>query len=326
LQVVVHEAIGHHSRTPDLPQQALAHLHLWLLQRQLPLVTPSTATSLVLSAAVQMLQAAAGQAADLAAKGHDMAHFEAACRSARQTLDATASTRAQQASSDFDLPPLDAAASPCGPGSYRCPRGRIPAPVHVSHDDSGGIDAARQRAEGNLGSLPLLQLGTFDELLALLRLPEMQAPSSVAVSHALCTVERELFQRAACADGFSLESALPPSEVDALVEVVHEYHKGEPSSTVDKPGTKGTPAAFLLPAERLADGQFVSIFPGCWCATWWRKLANVCDSGTSPVLGKSGSAALTVCLAITGTKQLSTAAPHWRGCSAAAAACITGGH
>jgi hypothetical protein len=233
VQAVVHQ-VGHpRRRTPDLCQQALAHLHLWLLQRQLALVTPSTATSLVLSAVVQMLQAAAGQAADLAAKGHDMAHFEAACRSARHALDATAAMRAQRGSSDFDLPPLDATASPCGPGSYRCPRGRIPAVVQARHDDSGGMEAARWRVAGNLGSLPLLQLRTCAGLLALLRMPEMQAPRSVAVSHALCTVERELFRRAGSAEGFAAMDALAGSEVDALVEVVDEYRKGKVTTAVE---------------------------------------------------------------------------------------------
>jgi hypothetical protein len=218
------------SPTPDLFQLAIAHLHLWLLQRQLRLITPPSATSLVLNAAMQMLQAAGSCAAELAAAGHEMEHFEAACWAARHHLEATAAQRMQQAAAAFALPPPDALASACGADSYRCPRGQIP-PAHAVCQDGGGLEAARLRAALNLGSLPIAnsQPGClpFSKLLELLQSPELQRQDcNIAAQHALCTVEKELFPRAV--KGFADEAAMTQQEVDALVEVVDVYLKGAP--------------------------------------------------------------------------------------------------
>jgi hypothetical protein len=233
LHVALRQAVMDHvgdcqSLTPDLFQLAVAHLHLWLLQRQLQLVTPATATSLVLNAAVRMLQTAASSAAELASQGHQLPHFEGMCWAARQKLDATAAARAQQAAAPFLLPPLDSAASPCGAGSYSCPRGLIP-PQRSAREEGEGLAGARQRAAHNLSSLPISGSqhsgGCFLELLTLLRSPDMQRScSNVAAQHALCTVERELFQRAV--KGFADEAAITQQEVDALAELVDAYSSG----------------------------------------------------------------------------------------------------
>jgi hypothetical protein len=224
--------------TPDLPQQALAHLHLWLLQRQLHLITPATATSTVLNAAMQMLQAASHEAAHLASQGHDMTHFEAACQAARHELDTKAADRAQQHAKSFQLPRLDGTALPCGPGSYRCPRGQLPSESAVRQEGEG-LEAARRRAALNLGSLPLpLAVGggscTDGRDLAGLLVVLGAAPDEVgrapegdvAVQPALCAVENELFQRV----GQNLRAGglmkWGKEEVDALVEVVDKYRSG----------------------------------------------------------------------------------------------------
>ena len=214
---------GASSPSPDLFQLALAHLHLWLLQRQVAAATATNATSQALSAVMQMLETAARLAAELALQGHDMAHFEAACQAARRHLDDAAAARALQAAAAATLPPLgDGDAAPCGPGSYRCPHGEVPAESSVRQEGSD-LEAAKQRAELNLGSLPLSD--TLANLLAALESPELQqAGSDVAAQHALCAVERELFRRAAL--GFATQPALQEGEVDTLVEIVDAYRIG----------------------------------------------------------------------------------------------------
>jgi hypothetical protein len=218
------------SPTPDLLQLALAHLHLWLLQRQLQLITPATATPVQLNAAMQMLQTTAGSAAELAASGCNVAHLENACWAVRHKLEAVSAARAQQAAAPYELPPPGRLESLCGPDSYRCPRGQIPPPSAVCRDGEG-IEAAQQRASLNLGSLPLVGSKPgcvqFSELLELLQAPELQqAGCNVAAQHVLCTVEQELFQRAV--KGFADEASLTQEEVDALVEVVDEYCSSKP--------------------------------------------------------------------------------------------------
>lgn len=212
--------------SPDLMQLAEAHLHLGLLQRQVALVTPGTATSTVLNAAVLMLEAVAGRAADLAGLAHNVSHFEAACQSARQALAATQAARVAKAAAAVRLPALDGAAPPCGPDSYRLPRGVVP-PLSQPLAEGGGMEEVKQREGRNLGSLPLPKAPqpTFAALLAVLRSGDLQQEGDVAPQHTLCMVERALFVRAV--KGFAMEARLPQAEVDALVQVVEAYRSGE---------------------------------------------------------------------------------------------------
>ena len=223
----------------DLFALAEAHLHLWLARRQAQLLTPAAATSTALNAAARLLQAAASQAAALAEQGHDVAHFEAAVTAVRGALDAVAMQRAQQAADTYTLPALGGGGgegeggSPCGPGSWRCPRGVVPPPAGV-RQEAEGLEAAKQRAATNLGSLPLPPAssaagggGSFAALLGLLKSPTMAgaAPGSdLAAQHALCTVERELFGLAAA--GFERAAGLGETEVEALERVVDSYRTG----------------------------------------------------------------------------------------------------
>lgn len=215
------------SPNPHLFRQAEAHLHLWLMQRQVAALTPAAATSTALNAAVRMLQVVAHRAAELAQKDHSIAHFEAACAAARQELEAARAGRAEAAAAAAQLPTGAAAAAACGPESYRLPRGVLPElPPPLA--DGGGLEAARQRQSSNLGLLPLPDSAAgqlaFSDLLAILRskdeLRNNQSSDAVA-QHALCLVERELY--AGAAGGFAAEAGLPQAEVDALVEVVMEY-------------------------------------------------------------------------------------------------------
>lgn len=241
------------SPNPDLFQQAEAHLHLWLMQRQVAALPPASATSSALNAAVRMLQAVAQHAAELAQQGHSVAHLEAACAAARQALDMARAERAGAAATDAQLPTGAAAAAACGPGSYRLPRGALPElPPPLA--DGGGLEAARQRQANNLGTLPLPDVAAgqlaFVDLLATLRcsgeLGNNQS-SDVVAQHVLCLVERELFARAA--DAFAREAGLPQAEVDALVEVTMEYFTGEACCTW---GRRPQRAPQTVPTTRLA--------------------------------------------------------------------------
>ncbi|GLC47557.1 hypothetical protein PLESTB_000000900 [Pleodorina starrii] len=178
-------------------RQALAHLDLWLLHRQLRLIRAETATPLALTSAMQMLAAAATKAATLAADGYDMSAFEAACRQAEQHLRAAAGERALIAARALELPPAD---SPDFQGSCRPPCGVLPPAFTPGREaEEQGLAAARQRASRNLGSVPLLPPGSssFRQVLAALSQPAWSKPDSdVGALLALRSVERELFYRA----------------------------------------------------------------------------------------------------------------------------------
>lgn len=209
---------------PHFAETAEAHLCLWLLQRQVPLITAAGATSTNLNAAVLMLQAVAEGGRQLAELGHDVSHFEAASSSARVALEAVRAERAAAAAAESQLPPLDAAAF--GPGSYRLPRGVVP-PLAPPQAEGGGLEAAKEREARNLGTLPLPAAPrvAFAELLRVLEsTPERSSGSDDrAAQHALCMVEHALFERANTGAGFE---PLPEAEVDALVKVVEEYRAG----------------------------------------------------------------------------------------------------
>ncbi|GLC47559.1 hypothetical protein PLESTB_000001100 [Pleodorina starrii] len=178
-------------------RQALAHLDLWLLHRQLRLIRAETATPLALTSAMQMLAAAATKAATLAADGYDISAFEAACRQAEQHLRAAAGERALTAARALELPPAD---SPDFQGSCRPPCGVLPPAFTRGREaEEQGLAAARQRASRNLGSVPLLPPGSssFRQVLAAMSQPAWSKPDSdVGALLALRSVERELFYRA----------------------------------------------------------------------------------------------------------------------------------
>ena len=149
--------------------QTLAHLDLWLLRRQLQVIRAASATPLMLTAAMQMLGAAAAKAAALADDGYDMSAFEAACREAEQHLRSVAGERALTEARSFDLP---ATSEPPAAllGSCSLPCGVLP-DAFAPHANESGLAAAKQRAARNLGSLSLLPGGAevpFGQVLAFL--------------------------------------------------------------------------------------------------------------------------------------------------------------
>lgn len=222
-------------RPAALSEVALAHLHLWLVQRQVELISPAAATSTALNAAMQMLEAAVRAAAELAEGGCQLDGFEDACLAARRKLEAAAAARALQAAERASLPALDGSkGSPCGPASYRCPRGVVP-PQRGPSEEAEGLEAAKLRAAANLGSLPVPAetaendaVGWLNALQAALQQCTKQAGGSdMAAQHALSMVERELFSRAADADRLQAAEALGQAGVQTLYEVVQSYRRGE---------------------------------------------------------------------------------------------------
>ncbi|KXZ49831.1 hypothetical protein GPECTOR_19g282 [Gonium pectorale] len=208
---------------PDvLFRQALAHLDLWLLRRQLALLQPATATPVFQIAATQMLQAAAYKAAALADEGYDMIAFEAACKEARARIDALAGERALTGARRLELPNHGSAALL---GTLASPTGVLPAATNPRVED-GSLEAARGRAARNLGPLPLLPRGaSLTMIQAQMSRPEWaQQPGSndVAAQLAIRSFERELFWRAA--EGFDAKvNRLGSEEVASLEAAVDAY-------------------------------------------------------------------------------------------------------
>ena len=182
-------------------RQAMAHMDLWLLRRQLRLMQPTSATPLMLTATMQMLGAAATKAAALADDGYDMSAFTAACLAAEKHLRALAGERALQAARPYELPDAE---SPALLGTNSPPAGVLPE-VLAPRVEENGLVAAQQRAARNLGSLSLLPdgapagaLASFGQTLAFVSLPQCtNCSSDVAAQLVLRSVERELFKRAA---------------------------------------------------------------------------------------------------------------------------------
>eukprot|EP00983_Pelagomonas_calceolata_P082725 1156002-Pelagomonas_calceolata.AAC.1 len=135
--------------------------------------------------------------ADLAADGHDMHHFEAACHRMGQHLAVMSAARAHTLAQEFELPPPGGSLSAEQAG-YRLPTGVIPRLPHPT-SEGGGLPAAQSRAMENLGSLLQLPVGaSFQEMLAWLELcdwEEQQAVDGVTAMLRLHSVERELFSR-----------------------------------------------------------------------------------------------------------------------------------
>ena len=198
-------------------QQSMLCLDLWLLQRQVQLMQASTATPARLTAAVQMLRSTTDKAAALADGGYDVSAIEAECLKAAKHLRETAGARALAAGREQEL------AGTSWPDRVLLPMGVPPEAVHPSTAASN-LDAARQRAHKNLGSMPLLPASSsFSEALAFLELSDWKSGCDLALQHRLRSVEA-LFHHAA-AEGFAGQTTRLASlqEVEALEKVVDTY-------------------------------------------------------------------------------------------------------
>jgi hypothetical protein len=228
---------------PDLFHISVSHLHLWLLHRQVQLVTPATATSQTLNAAMQMLEAAASLAADMAEKGiggqsersaaqqeRMMSDLEAGSTAARHALEAAAGQRAWNAARAATLPALTDAVNSCG--CYSLPRGLIP-PAQCLSAESTDLEAAERREAANLGSLPLCVAaggaatwaGNLLQAVKLCVSLKIGSIDDMASQQALSMVEAVLFSRAA--DRLAEGAELGEGGVNDLAAVLDVYRTGE---------------------------------------------------------------------------------------------------
>ena len=213
----------------------MAHFELWLCARQVLLVgqaAESLATQMMLNACVCMLRSAAVRAAQLSSGGgHDMAAFEAACLAIERQLHSAASRRTLSAATTSRLPKAGSARSST---SYRLPSVVLP-PVLQPGLMAGDLDAARRSQDENLGWLPMLPApptATSSAFRTFVPFPQLlsslqawgQSEGSVETQLALCTVEGELFQRAAQGfDSSAIALADDVADQAALLTVVDAY-------------------------------------------------------------------------------------------------------
>ncbi|MEW5310745.1 MAG: hypothetical protein WDW38_002512 [Sanguina aurantia] len=190
-----------HSNAWWLFESTMAHLDLWLLQRQAQLITAQSATATMVNAGMTMLASATAKAANLAAKGYDVASFESACHVVRAQISNAAAQRAAEAGRAHTLSSSSAMSDSAS--VYTRISGVVPAAVLCSAS-GGGLDSARLRSAANLGSLPLIPAGaTPTAILTILKLPVWAQPGiteDVSLQLALSSIERHLGEMAALAD------------------------------------------------------------------------------------------------------------------------------
>jgi hypothetical protein len=192
-------------------KHTMLHFELWLLLGLAQHVTPATATRQMLNTAMAALACVAEEAAALAVDpeyGLDVSPVEAACVWVRQQLENAMAERQLQAAAEWKLPAVGfgaAAAAADSGGSWVLPKGVVPEQLAVGAEQQG-LDAAKQRALRNLGSLPCVDadLSLHDALQQLLQLLQLcsdpstaSASRDVAMQHGLRAAEAVFFGRLA---------------------------------------------------------------------------------------------------------------------------------
>ncbi|KAG2441635.1 hypothetical protein HXX76_003254 [Chlamydomonas incerta] len=212
-------------------RRAMAHMDLWLLRRQVQCLllgsSGAAATPVALTAAMHMLRATAAKAANLAAEGDDVSAFESACAAAREQLERAAAERAWQAAEQHCVPEMG---SPDALGEMRLPAGVLPGLPPAQRTAGALKAAAKERAQANLGSVPLLEPGaSFRDMQQLLLSAHWAKPAGDAMAQlVLRSVERELFTRVTAVAGGGSSSnrsrtQLSDEELEALQAVVDKY-------------------------------------------------------------------------------------------------------
>ncbi len=135
------DPLGPCTPPPLLHRHILVHLDLWLLHRQLQLLSPLSATPPAVDLAALMLRSACSRAAALAHDGLDVTPLEAACSSHRQRLDNLLQARAHLAAREHLLP--GDASHALTNASLRLPTGVVPPPDGPC-PESDGQAAARE--------------------------------------------------------------------------------------------------------------------------------------------------------------------------------------
>jgi hypothetical protein len=163
LKTVFQYSSVYQSPSAELFECFLAHFYLWLLNRQVALLTPENATQLMVNATMKMLELASNTAAEIVDRGFCLGHAEDYCQNARMQLDAIVLQRAERAAKNFQIHPAESLEfTHAGlKESYVLPKGIVPPLMPASAED-GDMDAARKRAWKNLAPLLLPILKVFE--------------------------------------------------------------------------------------------------------------------------------------------------------------------
>jgi len=207
---------------PPKEQEILYRLYMtyfekWLLTSQVNVVrsTHKLASPAVLSACMHMLRSVAAKCAELSEDGHDMSACEASFAWVTRELQGMASGRALFVASSFNLPVGMPAAS-----EFRLPSGKLP-DAALAVGEVHGLDAARQRAERNLGTQKVLPVDRLVDFSQILDTFDFTLDNPVSAQLVLRSVETQLFRRAIA--GFEHQAAVSTSELGALEEMVDKY-------------------------------------------------------------------------------------------------------
>ncbi|CAM9546919.1 unnamed protein product, partial [Discosporangium mesarthrocarpum] len=203
-----------------------ADLHLWLLEQHILANSQKrlSFTPARINAAMQMLQKAASLGGELAGCGHDMGTFYGRLRSMRETLDASAQSRATTIAERYRLPDLTGEASPCHPENHRLPAVVIPAPPQRPREDRG-LDEARRRSHANLAWLPRPEGQSMKELVMWLKHERLKPKHNLTAQLAMRAVEGWLFDLASRTDFSDATVGWGEEDVALLAELVDLYRQ-----------------------------------------------------------------------------------------------------
>jgi len=150
----------------SLRQRAMAHFSLWLLERHLAGAEADVeVTQEAVNLGMVAIAAAAAQGAELADEGVETGDLERSLEGARRRLHEAVASRAADVAKEQMLPLVASPGEDASLGGYRSPSLLLPGPA-VPAMPGDSLDAARRRAEQNLGWLPLPPAHPLDEVTA----------------------------------------------------------------------------------------------------------------------------------------------------------------
>jgi hypothetical protein len=207
----------------ELYHLLVAEFHAWILKRQTQLLSADTATSVVVSATVAMLRATATQATLISEAGLTQAaqKLETVCTEARARIQVAVADRALEAAKAFTL---DSSGFDVHfELHFRDLHGPQP-PSPSPNEGPLTMQAIQQRADSNLGTLPLLRSeATFVELKGWLSSTAALPLQGVLLHHRTKTVERVVFHHIAALAEETAEARLDEQDLEALQHIFDTY-------------------------------------------------------------------------------------------------------
>ena len=250
----------------------MAHFHLWLLNRQVALISPATATPVMLNATMQIMQIAAEHGAAFAHRGQLLPHFETSLEAARNQLDALVLERATAAAQLQTLNFLQSRmeGSNCSsPGlDYFPPTGILP-PLSSASVAETDLEAAQERSLKNIRDLPLPPSPAsefsdqgFADLLYFLKFSKLKKKDSggLIAQHVLCSIEALLFRCGAIE--FWSCARITQTGVKDLVEIVEIYRTSKCCIIIEYLITNKQPMVSSLFKNTATNGLIRQIFWG----------------------------------------------------------------